>query len=120
MGNAITDISPPMHAAPSPERIPCLITTRSAAALLHCSPRNVRKLKDAGRLTPRQYEGFGNLLFDLDEVVALARSGYERERPKISSSLSAAVEARVMRKPSSLPARALAPPTRLPHGGGSA
>jgi hypothetical protein len=54
-----------------------LITTRSAAALLHCSPRDVRKLKDLGRLTPRQYERFGKFLFDLDEVVELARSGYQ-------------------------------------------
>jgi hypothetical protein len=76
MGNATTDLSPPT----SSERLPSLVSTASAAALLGCSPRWVRKLKDAGRLTPRQCEGFGHLLFDLDEVMELRRTGYERDQ----------------------------------------
>jgi hypothetical protein len=69
MGLATADISPPT----APERIPSLVSTRNAAALLQCSPRHVRKLKDEGRLTPCQYEGFGKLLFDLDQVLENGR-----------------------------------------------
>jgi excisionase family DNA binding protein len=62
------------------DRIPSLVSTREAAVLLHIHPRTVRRLADGGRLRACQYPGFRGLLFDLDEVTAFARSGFDHER----------------------------------------
>lgn len=85
MGTATADMSSPMASATAPDRIPSLVSTRSAAAILGCHSRTVRRLKDAGRLRERQFPGFRDLLFDLDEVMELRRSGYERDRPKVAA-----------------------------------
>jgi excisionase family DNA binding protein len=80
------DISAPLHSAAIEERIPPLVSTREAAALLHRHPRTVRRLAATGCLNAHQFVGAGKgLLFDLDEVMELRRSGYRSDRPKAAA-----------------------------------